>query len=296
MIGAGNIGLVNLGNSCYINSIIQCLSNIPQIRNYFLKNNNEGISGEFGSLIKSIWEKNPTFNELNPIIFKNKIGKKYELFNNRNQQDSQEFLIKLLENFNQKLQDFFYFEIKHKRSPLLSREESKCKGEKEDKIISNKNLMLPLNFDFWKKDFTINILISNYFNYTTTEMHCCNKCKENIEYLLEISINKLPKILVVHLLRFGTDEEKINTKIDIPLDLDLREYYENKNESIKYKLVATSNHIGNTARSGHYTAYCLGTNNTWRSFNDKYVNEIKNIEKKLKGNTEAYLLFYTLSK
>lgn len=35
----GLTGLVNLGNSCYLNSIIQCLSNTIELTDYFMKDN-----------------------------------------------------------------------------------------------------------------------------------------------------------------------------------------------------------------------------------------------------------------
>ena len=33
----GAVGLVNLGNTCYMNSVLQCLSNTQLLRTYFLK-------------------------------------------------------------------------------------------------------------------------------------------------------------------------------------------------------------------------------------------------------------------
>ena len=33
----GAVGLANLGNTCYMNSVMQCLSNTPLLRSYFLK-------------------------------------------------------------------------------------------------------------------------------------------------------------------------------------------------------------------------------------------------------------------
>jgi len=67
------VGLNNIGASCYINPIIQWLSQTPSLVNYFLNNSNKGeiinnninkenedksqISPVFLKLIKILWDK-----------------------------------------------------------------------------------------------------------------------------------------------------------------------------------------------------------------------------------------------
>ena len=34
--GTGNVGLTNLGNTCFMNTGLQCLSHIPEIRELFI--------------------------------------------------------------------------------------------------------------------------------------------------------------------------------------------------------------------------------------------------------------------
>ncbi|TKR77391.1 hypothetical protein L596_018374 [Steinernema carpocapsae] len=104
----GITGLYNMGNSCYLNSAIQCLSNIPKFSEFFLDKRyisslNKSATGstktsvavEYGNLIAELW--NGKKRSLAPLRLRNAIVAKCEIFADRQQHDCQEFLAFLLD-------------------------------------------------------------------------------------------------------------------------------------------------------------------------------------------------------
>lgn len=113
----GQLGLANLGNTCYMNSALQCVLHIPEIDQYFYynlyekelnTNNPIGYNGHvaiaFGSLLHKMFnQKNFGAGYVSPRDFKYTVGHYSSMFRGFQQQDSQEFLSWLLDALHEDL-------------------------------------------------------------------------------------------------------------------------------------------------------------------------------------------------
>ncbi|XP_023373092.1 ubiquitin carboxyl-terminal hydrolase 2 isoform X2 [Otolemur garnettii] len=335
----GLAGLRNLGNTCFMNSILQCLSNTRELRDYclqrlYMRDLSHGSSAhtalmeEFAKLIQTIWTSSPN-DVVSPSEFKTQIQRYAPRFVGYNQQDAQEFLRFLLDGLHNEVNrvaprpksnpenlDHLPDDEKGRQMwrKYLEREDSRIGdlfvGQLKSSLTCTDCGYCSTVFDpFW--DLSLPIAKRGYPEVTLMdcmrlftkedvldgdEKPTCCRCRARKRCIKKFSIQRFPKILVLHLKRFSESRirtSKLTTFVNFPLrDLDLREFAsENTNHAV-YNLYAVSNHSG-TTMGGHYTAYCRSpVTGEWHTFNDSSVTPMSSSQVR---TSDAYLLFYELA-
>ena len=110
----GLCGGKNLGNTCFMNSSIACISNCIELTYYFLsgdykkdinKENKLGMGGKlaksWGALLQQYWVEKTRVG--NPAEFKKTLGDKVKMFRGFGQQDSNEFMNFFIDYLNEDL-------------------------------------------------------------------------------------------------------------------------------------------------------------------------------------------------
>ncbi|XP_068845164.1 ubiquitin carboxyl-terminal hydrolase 2 isoform X1 [Capricornis sumatraensis] len=335
----GLAGLRNLGNTCFMNSILQCLSNTRELRDYCLQRlylrdlshssrAHTALMEEFAKLIQTIWTSSPN-DVVSPSEFKTQIQRYAPRFVGYNQQDAQEFLRFLLDGLHNEVNrvtarpksntenlDHLPDDEKGRQMwrKYLEREDSRIGdlfvGQLKSSLTCTDCGYCSTVFDpFW--DLSLPITKRGYPEVTLMdcmrlftkedvldgdEKPTCCHCRARKRCIKKFSIQRFPKILVLHLKRFSESRirtSKLTAFVNFPLrDLDLREFAsENTNHAV-YNLYAVSNHSG-TTMGGHYTAYCRSpVTGEWHTFNDSSVSPMSSSQVR---TSDAYLLFYELA-
>lgn len=317
------LGLVNNGNTCFINSILQCLFYTTSLTDYLLNYTvdiNKNIADK--SLVSLYINLIDTFLTKKTVINPHRIVKcikeKSENFNNFQQQDSHEFLLFFLEtlhnqiktkvnmNINGNVSDpsdklmydsfnvykKFYekdysFVIKNFYGLQYCRLECVCKP----RILFEPFVDIVLDLD---SSDNLNGLLSEHFGKCTLDK--CNECKRNINKTVKLwePPNNLIITLNRHYFSGETSFSETNSKklINYPLSLDLTSLVskdKNDDNNYIYKLYAINYHQG-TQNSGHYFSACKNLQDKWYMYDDtdiEHINVMSNLV-----NKHAYILFY----
>lgn len=118
----------------------------------------------------------------------------------------------------------------------------------------------------------------------------CEKCGRMVCATKEMGVDKLAKILIIHLKRFsgeGYFASKIDTAVDYPDFIEASSFA--KNDHGKFRLIGAVFHSGGLG-GGHYTSAAIDPNSgDWYNFNDSFASKIDSSSAH-KGS--AYILFY----
>lgn len=322
----GLTGLVNLGNTCFMNSAIQCLSNTLLLTDYFLTKNylkdiNKGkdykISIEWYRLLNGIWSDNCTIspNSFHKTFQSHTTNREFLGFR---QNDVQEFLVFFIDSLHEALSKEVNITITgevvndiDKKALEAMKQWKEYFKDSYSKIIeifygqiisstqSLDNKYISDSYTpmcYFSIPIPTNMDSINIYDcfdlFTSDELlnnenqWYCEDIDKKIDAKKQIKIWSMPKILIVIFKRFRNNGTKINSFINFPIDNLDLSRY-----CVGYdKSRSKYDLFGICNHSGnHYFSYCKNPNKKWYCYNDSTVNEqdIKNIV-----TNKAYCLFY----
>ena len=320
------VGLNNLGNTCYMNTSLQCLIHSEDFIRRLLNNSSEIristlITQKFFNLCKDMSSFSKS---ISPYEFKNNFGSKHRIFNGYGQNDTQEFCRVLLEDMNKELnrvhrkQAYIEFKTKNKSKIQCDIEYDQLFRKRESSIVIDSFYGQIINIFICEcnyKDYSfqkvldlpllLNNKYSNYSNVSLNELldeyfadeeikfeEKCEKCRRRTIHIKETKIAHPPNILILSLQRFNEKHKRKNTcSVFFSEDLNLKKYIDKdcyQDNKYEYSLYAIGNHSGDI-NFGHYYAYIKINDKIWYEFNDSNVSKISRINT---NSPYAYTFFY----
>ncbi|NXA16175.1 UBP42 hydrolase, partial [Sapayoa aenigma] len=119
----------------------------------------------------------------------------------------------------------------------------------------------------------------------------CSKCKKKVSASKRITIHHAPRVLTVCLGRADDrSSRKISQVVEYPEYLDLQPYMsDTAQEPLLYSLYAVVVHSGHTCLGGHFFCYTKASNGLWYKMDDESVD---GCDIRTVLGQQAYLLFY----
>lgn len=325
---SGKTGLHNLGNTCYLNTILQCLGHCEVFRNFILDKQYrvrcegdtliDGVSQTFHTL----WRENQTGAPRQLVrVMAHKLKNMMYVFE---QNDISEFVGLLVDKLHQeiafpllvnplhgmvyrnhsydqqrkKMDEAWIEAHKKEYSPLTDL----FHGQLVSQIICggcNKihhNYEIFLNTTLSIHGSTLDDCLNHHFedetiNHEDTpkdELWVCDACKTSAPSVKTTRLWRNPKVLMVTLKRFNANLQKINQDVEIPHVLDLSEHTLGPTPT-KYTLQSVGFHLG-SYMGGHYVSVCKLSTGEWVLKDDESVHSLSN--EQLKDLNKGYVFFY----
>ena len=245
-VNHGVCGGHNLGNTCFMNSSIACLSNCSELTAYFLtekfkqninKKNKQGLQGKLAyawyDLLKQYWTTKTRTGD--PSAVKSTVAKKVKKFAGYGQQDSNEFMTEFLSILNEDLNKSDKKEYKELKEKGNDETELDCAKrfwdlhlKRNDSIITDLFCGL-LKSNVVCSECGFNNITFDPFNTLTLAIPNRNYIKERIDKYMDTSLFYIPKYC------FG---KSCTLAIHVPKDIKYKDLGQeiNKLDKFGYKL------------------------------------------------------------
>lgn len=295
LAGRGLRGLVNMGNTCYMSCVLQALVHNSRLQTFFLFETQESqcqccntafltqqehgicLAHELKNLF-TVCLSHQNGRGRGPLVPHSMLYTTWKLIGpmaGYGQQDAHELLLFLLDGLSQcGLTDEVF------RGTLCSDIACATCGA----TSSRKEIFLDLSLaveDAPSSGLRLEDCLARFTaEETLSDFFRCDNCDSAVERKKQLSIDKLPNLLVIHLKRFDTvNFRKILQEVDFPVDrllnlapfLSMRRYADSttKLPTFPYALSAVVNHEG-SMEQGHYTTF-VKVEGHWFHCDDHHV-------------------------
>lgn len=305
------VGMMNVGNTCYLNSTLQALFHVPSMANWLIsdvKHIEECNSSEnciICAMIKTLEASQNNQSAIRPYLVYSKLKFICKHLLMGRQEDAHEFLRYLVEAMekcfltrfrNYKELDQYSKETTPLNQILGGYLKSAVRCLSCGHVSVTFQHFQDLLLDIRKAD-TIEEALEGYFSRERLEDmgYKCESCKRKVSATKQFSLERAPIVLCIQLKRFSVMGTKLNKQITIKPRIDLSKFVSRKEvgEQLTYKLVAMVTHLGASQHCGHYTAIGLTESGSFYNYDDSYVRpvSVQNV-----CNTNAYIIFYEIDR
>jgi ubiquitin C-terminal hydrolase len=307
-------GLINMGNTCFLNSVLQCLFYTTPLAEFLLSKEHSkrcrASKDQFCGVcvLERLMQKVHRQGEsvLRPIELVSRIKAVGKHFRPGRQEDSHEFLRLFIETMQKASlgnNETVKLDPRSKETTVIHRIfggylQSTVTCSSCRHVSRTFDQFLDLSLDVNKSE----TLSSAFKVFTTPELlskgnrYKCEACHRLVEAHKQFTIYKTPEILTIQLKRFSVNlftgqTSKLNRPVNFPENLNISEWMSDKNsgESCQYRLYGVIVHEGHSCNSGHYHAFVRNSTNIWYSMNDCSVHQV-GLDTVLRQR--AYILFY----
>ncbi|XP_071797888.1 uncharacterized protein [Asterias amurensis] len=302
-------GLINMGNTCFLNATLQCLTYTPPLANYLLSHQHKTECRELGFCIMCelcnhvhrafIHQQNGQ--AIRPMVILHKLKYFAKHMHIGRQEDAHEFLRLLIEAMQKTCVNGFDKLDKYSKETSLVYQI--FSGYYRSRVIcsvcQNKSdtyePFLDIGLDI-KQAPTVTKALERLIRPEMLDgenLYQCKKCNRKVQAQKRFTVQRAPHVLTLCLKRFDFNRfstGKINKELNYSDHLNLRPYMSDpKGPAIMYELYAVLKHEGASCNSGHYYCFVKAANQSWYCMNDAFVSQVS-LQRVL--NQNAYLLFY----